>query len=234
MEPSILLLKMGVPSPELLPLSGDYDAWFAAGFGVDRVRITSVAAHLGAAIPSHEGFDAVIASGSPLSVTERAPWMQRAGQYLIEAAQRGKQVLAVCFGHQLVAQALGAEVARNPQGREIGTVRVQSTPQGTRDPLFAGLGAAFSVQATHVDAVLSLPEEVTLLADNAFGVQAYVFARHLHAVQFHPELDPPRMRDLIESRRAVLEEEGILQAARESVQPTPAGRTILANFLKLI
>ena len=57
-------------------------------------------------------------------VSEREPWSERAAEWLREVAQRGIPLLGICYGHQLLAHALGGRVGANPQGREIGTVEV--------------------------------------------------------------------------------------------------------------
>src|SRR5438067_2587337 len=188
-------------------LHGDYPAWFSRALGVES---PVVRAHQGE--PLQAGLDRVrpqgiIVTGSPLSVTERAPWMLQLGGDLLRVASGGTPVLGVCFGHQLLAKAAGGEVIQNPRGREIGTVSVQLTEAGKRDPLFAWAGgsAEIEVQATHTDAVDPLPPGAVLLASNEnCAAQAYRLSETVAGVQFHPELWPEAMRDLILSRREKL------------------------------
>src|SRR5205085_7719730 len=184
-------------------LHGDYPAWFSRALGVES---PVVRAHQGE--PLQAGLDRVrpqgiIVTGSPLSVTERAPWMLELGEDLLRAGARGTPVLGVCFGHQLLARAAGGDVVENPRGREIGTVRVQLTEAGRRDVLFAWASAAeIEVQATHVDAVDPLPPGTTVLASNEnTAAQAYRLSETVAGVQFHPELWAAALRDLILSRR---------------------------------
>ena len=152
----------------------------------------------------------IIVTGSPLSVTEQAPWMEQLGDDLLRVAARGTPVLGVCFGHQLLARAAGGDVVVNPKGREIGTVHVQLTEAGRRDPLFAwAASGALDGHATHLDAVDPLPPTATLLASNEnCAAQAYRLSETLAGVQFHPELWAEAMRDLILSRRDPLTAEG--------------------------
>jgi GMP synthase (glutamine-hydrolysing) len=136
--------------------------------------------------------------------------MLQLGQDLLEVGARGTHVLGVCFGHQLLARAAGGRVVLNPRGREIGTVRVQLTEAGRKDPLFAwAQDAEIEVQATHLDAVDPLPPGATVLASNEnSAAQAYRLSETVAAVQFHPELWAQAMRDLILSRREKLQAEG--------------------------
>src|SRR5512140_3772092 len=85
-------------------LHGDYPAWFARtlGFSMPVVRAHE-GAKLGEAL-DRERPQGIIVTGSPLSVTERAPWMLQLGDDLLRLGARGTPILGVCFGHQLLAR----------------------------------------------------------------------------------------------------------------------------------
>ncbi|TMA29035.1 MAG: GMP synthase [Deltaproteobacteria bacterium] len=225
-DPRLLIVQTGTTT-----LHGDYPAWFerALGFAMPVLK-----AHQGEKLaPSLERLrpQGIIVTGSPLSVTEKAPWMLRLGDDLLRIGARGVPVLGVCFGHQLLARAAGGEVVLNPRGREIGTVHVQLTEAGRRDPLFAWAGQTdIEVQATHLDAVDPLPRGATLLASNEnSAAQAFRLSQTVAAVQFHPELWPEAMRDLIESRKDKLAEEGLdAQKLRSNVREVRAGEVLQA------
>jgi GMP synthase (glutamine-hydrolysing) len=204
-SPRLLVVQTGTTH-----LHGDYPRWFERTLGFE---MPVVRAHAGEKLP--DALDrirprGIIVTGSPLSVTERAPWMLQLGDELLRAGARGIPVLGVCFGHQLLARAAGGDVVVNPRGREIGTVAVQLTEAGRRDLLFAwARGTEIEVQATHLDAVDPLPPGATVLASNEnSAVQAYRLSETVAGVQFHPELWPQAMRDLILSRRDKLAAEG--------------------------
>ena len=213
-------------------LHGDYPAWFSRALGRE---LPVLRAHAGERLD--QGLDRVrpqgiIVTGSPLSVTDRAPWMLQLGDDLLRLAARGTQVLGVCFGHQLLARAAGGEVVLNPKGREIGTVRVQLTEAGRRDPLFAWAASGeLDVHATHLDAVDPLPPAATLLASNEnCATQAFRLSETVAGVQFHPELWAEAMRDLILSRRDQLTAEGRdTDALAAEVRTVDAGK-ILKSF----
>jgi len=123
-------------------------------------------------------------------------------------------------------------VVQNPRGREIGTVRVQLTEAGRKDPLFAAWadGADVEVQATHVDAVDPLPPGATVLASNEnTAAQAFRISETVAGVQFHPELWAEAMRDLILSRRDKLAAEGRdARALADGVREVGAGALLRA------
>ncbi|XXF76481.1 glutamine amidotransferase [Myxococcaceae bacterium GXIMD 01537] len=239
---NVLLLKAGETSAAVRLAVGDYDGWFLRTVGLAGYHFDVVPLHLGAKPPdAPSAYDAVLVTGSPLSVTRPEPWMERAACYLLDAAGRGVPVLGVCFGHQLLALAHGGRVGRGTRGREIGTVEVDLSPEGRADPLFAGLPPRFAVQATHEDLVEALPPGARLLAGNAHTeAQALAFQPHVRGVQFHPEAAPDAMRSMIQARAEGLEAEaaawGLPRGERTTrllagLTPTPAGRRILVNFL---
>jgi GMP synthase (glutamine-hydrolysing) len=228
-EETIVILTTGSTIPSVAARRGEFWRWIESGlrpaWGGEVVEID-----LRAGAPPREvlGAAGLVITGSPSSVTERAPWMLEAEAFLREALVEAAPVLGICFGHQLLAQALGGEVTRNPRGREIGTVRVRRLGD---DPLFAGLGGELVVNATHVDAVTRVPEGATVLADTALDPVAAFSIGSARCVQFHPEIDLDIMRSYLEARREVLLAEGIsADELLARAEETPDGQAILANF----
>ncbi len=237
---NVLLIKAGEAALAQRLRIGDYDRWFLEAIGSGwRMRVCTP--YSGEPLPELRGFDAVMMTGSPLSVTEAAEWMRRSGDYLREAGERGVPVLGVCFGHQLLSVAYGGRVIRGPSGREIGTVEMALSDEGARDFLFRGIPRTFAVQATHEDLVPELPPGAALLARNTHTpVQAMAFGARVRGVQFHPELSPEGMRAVIECKQEKLEAEGVsaglapgerVRGLLAGIRPTPCGRKILENFL---
>ena len=222
MRPPLLIVKSGTTDPPVVAAHGDYDAWF-----IDRLidgprRCTVVPAYQGAPLPDPLSYAGVLVTGSPLSVRDEAPWMAAMGQWMLATAEVGIPVFAICFGHQVLGEALGGHIALNPAGREIGTVTIETTPEGREDPLFDGLGASFEVQATHGDALVRPPTHphVVRLAGNAnTHWQAFAVGPRIRAVQFHPELPHTALNALLENRG---------QSA--TVRPCPAGPQMLQNW----
>jgi GMP synthase (glutamine-hydrolysing) len=235
-RPSILIVKTGTTAEEVRREHGDFETWFADALGgPDRFTLAYAYGDRPTDVPELPAFhryDGVIVTGSPSSVTEPTPWMERLGARMVEHAEAGGAVLGVCFGHQLFCHALGAPVIRNPRGREIGSIEVTLTTEGRSDPLFESLPTSLQVNATHVDRASALPPRAELLASNENSpVQSIRFGRAGRGVQFHPEITPPAMRALIRTRAEPMRSEGLDPVACEhAVRGAPMGVTVLWNF----
>jgi GMP synthase (glutamine-hydrolysing) len=236
--PRILIVQTGTAGA-LVPAHGDYPDWFrrALGASEEQMPVLRTAPELGGEKLDREVLfrtkaKGVLVTGSPLSAAAKEGWMEELGEALLRAGQAGTPVLGVCFGHQLLGQSAGGEVARNPRGREIGTVQVQLTEAGRKDPLFSWAEASrIDVQATHAEAVLPPPKRATLLASNEnCATQALRLSETVASVQFHPELEPQALRALIRSRAEQLRGEGLDPVGLEASVRETDGRRILRAF----
>ncbi len=223
MRRSILVIKCGSADRNVVAKLGDYESWFIRSLGGDPSNFTVVAPYKGEPLPEPTRHAAIIATGSTSSVTERRPWMATTAEYLLQAGEKKVPVLGVCCGHQLICEALGAPVQKNAKGREFGTVEVELTDDGKRDPLFAGLGPTLKVQQSHEDEPSALPEGARLLARNEHtAVQAIAWGDWVRGIQFHPELSPDAVKAVAESRR--------LPPTSFKAEDAPGGKTVLRNF----
>jgi GMP synthase-like glutamine amidotransferase len=189
----------------------------ATGFIGERLRergfelVEHVAAD-GGAMPSADGFDAVVVMGSPWSVygPEVEPWIGGLLELLREADRRDVGVFGVCFGAQSLAAAFGADVYRGEL--EFGWREVESA-----EPELVPTGPWFMWHSDRFD----LPDGATELArTQANGPQAYAFGPHL-CVQFHPEADAGIVSAWVGHDSADLDAAG---AAREAVLDETAAR----------
>jgi GMP synthase (glutamine-hydrolysing) len=182
-------------------------------------------------LPSRNETAALVISGSPESVASRAPWILRAETAVRELVQAGVPTLGICFGHQLLGQALGGLVEENPRGREIGSVPLETLEP---DPLLGGVARPFVANMSHRDSVTRLPAGAQVLARTALEPHAVVrFAKRAWGVQFHPEFDGEVMRGYIEARRAVLGAEGIDPDGLDA-RDAPDARAVLQTFARLV
>jgi GMP synthase (glutamine-hydrolysing) len=236
--PRILIVQTGTAG-DLVAEHGDYPDWFrgALGGSEEELPVLRVAPEVGGERFNREALfrtkaRGILVTGSPASVTDKAPWMDDLAGELLRAGEMGTPVLGICFGHQLLGRAAGGEVQLNPRGREIGTVSVQLTPAGRKDPLFSWAeGSQIEVQATHLDAVVPLPPRAVLLGSNEnCASQAMRFSETVAGVQFHPELAPQALRALIRSRATKMRAEGLNPEQAEAAVHETGSAQILRAF----
>ncbi|MFB6163575.1 MAG: type 1 glutamine amidotransferase [Haloarculaceae archaeon] len=135
-------------------------------------------------LPATVGFDGFVVTGSRASVYWDEPWIDETTAWVREAVDAGLPGLGVCFGHQLLADALGGTVADMGE-YEIGYRTVEH--DGT-NRLLDGVAESFTVFTTHSDRVVEAPPDATVFAENDYGIHGFRTDR-VFAVQFHPEYD---------------------------------------------
>jgi GMP synthase (glutamine-hydrolysing) len=232
----LIILKTGSTLPPLFARKGDFADWIIAGLEAEPTAVRIVDAQNGGELPAYDDVAGVVITGSHDMVTERLPWSERVAAWLPGLVERGIPTLGICYGHQLLAHALGGEVGDNPHGREFGTVEVELTAEAAHDPLLGGLPARLPVQVCHTQSALRLPEGARRLAQGDRDAhQAFVVGEAAWGVQFHPEFDAEVVTAYIEHYGALLRAEGQDPAALSAgCHDTPIGPTILRRFRELV
>jgi GMP synthase (glutamine-hydrolysing) len=229
-----LILEAGRPI-DPLRRHGSFGHWIRVAAGLHGREVRHCHVLDGEALPARAGdFAGVLITGSGAMVTERADWSERSAEWLRDAAHAGLPLFGICYGHQLLAHALGGAVDYNPRGREIGTVPLRLHAPAGEDPLFAGLGESIDAQTTHRQSVLAAPAQAQVLASSdKDACQAFRWGESVWGVQFHPEFSTQMMRSYIVARREALAEEGASHhALLKSVRPAPQARRVLRRFVR--
>jgi GMP synthase (glutamine-hydrolysing) len=204
------------------------------GLAADELRI--VTPYRSETLPPPAELSGVVITGSGSMVSDREAWVEESAAWLRGAIDQGVPLLGICFGHQLLAHALGGEVDYNPAGVEVGSIDITLTPAAQHDPLLGTLPLHFSAQLSHRQSVRRLPEGARLLASSTMEPhQAFIWGERAWGIQFHPEFDETIIRHFIDYYREQLQQEGRrtepLLAAR---RPTPESHALLARFAALI
>ncbi len=153
-----------------------------------------------ARFPKLEDITHIVLLGGPMNVyeEERYPFLRDEDLFIKEAIQRGKAILGVCLGAQLIAKALGAKVFKAPV-KEIGWYDVSLTKIGSQDPLFSYLPKTFSVFQWHED-TFEIPKSGKLIATSSpVSHQAFRYGEKVYGLQFHLEVTEEMIREWIEA-----------------------------------
>lgn len=228
-----LIVETGRPLASLRRY-GRFPHWIRVAAGLELHETVAVDAEHGEHLPDVSDYAGVLVSGSAAYVTDRADWSERSADWLREAVHGGTPVLGICYGHQLLAHALGGQVDYNPAGRESGTIELSLDPAAGDDPLFHGLPAHFPAHATHMQTVLRAPDGAAVLARSKLdGCHAFRWGEHAWGVQFHPEFATHHMRGYVRARaQCITQHGGCVRSIERAVTAAPLARQLLRRFVR--
>jgi GMP synthase-like glutamine amidotransferase len=196
----------------------------------------------GIPLPRLDDLTHIVLLGGPMNVYEedRYPFLREEDLFIKEAIQRGKSILGICLGAQLIAKALGANVFKAPV-KEIGWYDVSLTRIGSIDPLFSKLPKTFSVFQWHED-TFEIPHSAILIATSSLiPYQAFRYGDNAYGLQFHLEVTQEMIRRWMEtyeeefegSQSALLPKPRILADTGLKIKPyTKRGMGFFRKFFR--
>jgi len=198
-------------------------------------RLTSTRLYAGHQLPAAEEFDWVFILGGPMNVYEenRYPWLAREKRFIGEALHRGKAVIGICLGAQLLACVLGAKVMRNPCV-EIGWYPVEKAAQASQSSFSGFLPDQFPAFHWHGDTFEIPRGAVHLARSQACENQAFAFGDRVAAFQFHLESTRESVEQLVHSCPEDLAEGPFIQSPAEMLTDLDRFRAInglMGDFL---
>lgn len=182
-------------------------------------------------VPAPEDADVLIVMGGPMGVYECSKYPHLASEVTLiaEMVRRGRPVLGVCLGAQLLANALGARVYSGPSS-EIGFGDVNLTIGARQDLLFKSLPDPLPVFHWHSD-TFDLPHGAHLLARNShYEHQAFRFGSNAYGLQFHIEAD----LDTWKGWQSHLPKHASTDAERLRSQVANAGQILISRFFEIV
>lgn len=231
-----MIFKVGDTFADLAAEVGDFEHWIRTGLDQTALPVEVIDPRAGMPLPAPQTIAGAIITGSHAMVTDKEPWSENLAAWLRNAVAEQVPVLGICYGHQLLAHALGGEVGHHPVGLEIGTVQVKLNEQAKDDALLGSMPSTFPAQVVHRQSVRTLPPGATLLGGNDFEAHhAFRVGPSAWGIQFHPEFSAEAMASYVkhmakEGRVAGKPAEAVL----EQIGTTEEAASVLKRFGELL
>ena len=218
------ILQTGHSPDEVRGALGDYSDMFArllGGHGFDFVTFNVVDGQFPAGPDDADGW---LITGSKHGAYEDHPWIPSLEDLIRAIRDAGKPLIGVCFGHQIIAQALGGKVEKFAGGWAVGPTNYDFGDE------------IMTLNAWHQDQVTVLPEGAKVLASNDFCANAALaYGDTILTIQPHPEFGKPLLDGLITHRAPGVVPADQIAAARDKLDaPLDSARFAdrMAAFLK--
>jgi GMP synthase-like glutamine amidotransferase len=226
----LTILQTGEVPEHLRARFGTYVPMFhrmfeAAGADFDY---ETVSVRDNARLPPPAALEAILITGSAAGVYDDLPWLGPLRAFVRKAYDAGTPMVGVCFGHQIMADALGGSVRKSEKGWGLGhhTYQVWKKP-----PFMAGAPDRMTIPASHQDQVIAPPADADVFLATEFTPFAGLVYRNGAAVslQPHPEFDRDYAGALAEARRGNAPDERVDKALASL--DTPADSLRMAQYL---
>jgi GMP synthase-like glutamine amidotransferase len=201
------ILETGRVNETLIPRYGEYAPMFEAWLcRADPGFAYRAYATLDGEIPASPAeCDAWLVTGSKHGVYDDLPWIDPLKAFLRASRAAGQPIIGICFGHQILAEALGGQAMKSAKGWGAGAHEYDVV---RRPAWMAGAPDSFAIHAMHQDQVTAIPEDATVLAASPFCEFAMLAygdpdAPDAISIQPHPEFDVDYARALVELRSGV-------------------------------
>lgn len=229
----LLILQTGHAPAPIGSVHGNFPQMFLHQGDIDPQQVQIVDLQAGERPLPPEHYCGAIITGSRSMVTEHLDWSEEAANWVRLAMLQQLPLFGACYGHQLMAYAMGGEVDYLAQGIEVGTLELELTPDGCRDPLVSQLPARFTANLIHLQTVIAPPACATVLARSSVDPhQILRYGPNAISTQFHPEFSGSVMKTYLEWLGAQGFEDNVNYAEKlQHLSDTPLAQGLLLSFV---
>jgi GMP synthase-like glutamine amidotransferase len=227
----ITLLEAGRAPGRLEELYPRYPEMFVSLLSSidETLTFETVALIDGALPPDASTCEAALITGSPLGVYDLTPWMASLRAFVRAAASAKTPMVGVCFGHQIIADALGGEVRKSHKGWGVGRHTYDIL---ARESWMADAGPAFSLGVSHQDQVITPPPSARTLARSKHTDHAMLVydSAPIISLQGHPEFSDGFLAALYGARRGKTLSDDLADQAIESLS-VPEDNALVGEWM---
>jgi GMP synthase-like glutamine amidotransferase len=213
------ILQTGLAPDILVETSGDYPDMFArllAGHGFTFRTYRVVEGQFPARVTECDGW---LITGSRHGVYEDHDWIPPLEQFIRDTYAAHVPMVGICFGHQIIAQAMGGKVERHDGGWAVGATDYDFQ------------GEPITLNAWHRDQVVKAPAVAQVIATNDFCTNAaLLYDDRIFTVQAHPEFRPEFVDGLMQTRGKGLVPDAVMAAAAKRLSDPINDQTIAARI----
>lgn len=230
------IIETGRPPEELKTAYGSYADMFKRLLGsADQSFEFKVYAALDDQLPTQpHDCDAWLVTGSRHGVYENLPWMLKLQDFIRAVWQAEVPMIGICFGHQIIATALGGRVEKSAKGWGVGLQ--EYTVKQPQDWMGEQQNMVFN--AMHQDQVVELPADAEVFASSEFCEFAgLVYGGRILTFQGHPEFSSEFEEELLKLRRGsvvpdALADQALSDLEQGAIKPEANSGQWMAAFLK--
>ena len=199
------ILKADSVLPQFQPAHGDYPDRFFRRLqdnSNEQLQFVTYDVEHGEYPPDLNDCEGYIITGSKKSVYDDEAWIRELESFVVKLHEQQKPLVGICFGHQLVAQALGGKTEPAAVGWGVG---VHSAEVVSQQEYMQPAIVSPKFLVSHKDQVTQLPKNAELLASSEFcPFSMFQIEQHIFCMQGHPEFRPEYSRDLIHMRKELI------------------------------
>ncbi len=225
---NILIIKCGDTYSDIKEELGSFDDWVIEQTNLPENVFKIFDLEKGDKLRHPGEYIAAIITGSHANVDEKHAWIKHLEDWIITAQYTNTHLLGICFGHQILAKALGGTVEKNPNGLNIGMKNIELSKEGKQDLLFKNTPHNSQNYFLHNYRVINAPLNASILAsNNQGGIECFKVGKS-YGVQFHPEFTSDILNYYIDQ----FKEDGTLSKG-DKIKIKTIKQNLISDFLDI-
>ncbi len=221
----LLIIRAGNTHVQARAMFGDFDSFIIHGLSKKPDNYLVLNAQVQPKYPEVKKLRGVIITGSHENVTDKTAWMMHLQNFILKVHSAGTPLLGICFGHQIIGEALGGKVDFYGDG-EFGIIGVET--HGEELIFENNFQSKFFAYASHSQSIITLPKgAISLASSNNEPNHIVWFGNKTWGLQFHPEFNSKIMKIYLNKNKLNSD----LYNANEKANAEEMGCFILDSFL---